>query len=63
MYIIGYRAGVNSVEATLAVKKHTGKSLSESKKLIDEAIKGTPISLPDDFVLREDLEEFGFKIQ
>jgi ribosomal protein L7/L12 len=62
MIIVGYRAGVKTVEAISAVRKHTGKSLADSKRLIEAAIQGQSVKLPDDFVLREDLEEFGFKI-
>lgn len=62
MYIIGYRAGVKTIEAISAVKKHTGKSLLESKRLVEDALEGKPVQLPDDFVLREDLEDLGFKL-
>lgn len=63
MTIIGWRAGVNTIDAVQAVKKHTGMSVKESKSLIDSAISGNAVNLPDDFVLREDLEDLGFKIQ
>lgn len=62
MYITGYRAGVKATEAISVVRKHTGKSLSESKRLIEDAIEGKPVQLPDDFVLREDLEDLGFRL-
>jgi ribosomal protein L7/L12 len=62
MYIIGYRAGVKTIDAITVVKKHTGMSLIESKRLIEDAIEGKSVKLPDDFVLREDLEDLGFKI-
>jgi ribosomal protein L7/L12 len=62
MYITGYRAGVKTIDAISAVKKHTGKSLLESKRLVEDALEGKPVQLPDDFVLREDLEDLGFKL-
>jgi ribosomal protein L7/L12 len=62
MYITGYRAGAKTIEAILAVKRHTGKSVSEAKKLIEDAIEGKPVKLPDDFVLREELEDLGFRL-
>jgi ribosomal protein L7/L12 len=60
MTIIGWRHGANSIAAINAIKKHTGKSLIESKRLIDAALEGKAVTLPDDFVLREDLEEYKF---
>jgi ribosomal protein L7/L12 len=62
MLITGYRAGVKTIEAITVVRKHTGKSLSESKRIIEDAIEGKTVKLPDDFVLREDLEDLGFRI-
>lgn len=62
MTIIGWRKGVNEAAAIAALRKHTGKSLSESKKIIDSAIQGQSIVLPNDFVLREDLEDCNFII-
>jgi ribosomal protein L7/L12 len=62
MYITGYRAGAKTIDAINAVRKHTGKSLLESKRLIEAAVEGEPVQLPDDFVLREDLEDLGFKL-
>jgi ribosomal protein L7/L12 len=62
MYITGYRAGVNTIEAISVVRKHTGKSLIDSKRIVEEAIEGKAVQLPDDFVLREDLEDLGFRL-
>jgi ribosomal protein L7/L12 len=62
MYITGYRAGVKTIDAVNAVRKHTGKSLLDSKRLIEAAVEGKPVQLPDDFVLREDLEDLGFRL-
>ena len=62
MIIVGWRAGANTVDAIQSVKKHTGMSLKESKTLIDAALEGNAVKLPDDFVLREDLEDLGFRL-
>ena len=62
MIIVGWRAGANTVDAIQSVKKHTGMSLKESKTLIETALEGKAVKLPDDFVLREDLEDLGFKL-
>jgi ribosomal protein L7/L12 len=62
MYIIGCKHNAKSVDAITAVKKHTGKSLLESKKLIESVMEGKSVKLPDDFVLREDLEDANFLI-
>lgn len=63
MYVIGWRAGAKSVEAINAVRKHTGLSLTESKQIIEDVLAGNTQRLPDDFILREDLEDCRFIIQ
>lgn len=63
MYIIGWRSGANTIHAVQAVKRHTNLSLVEAKRLIEDAVEGKSVTLPDDFVLREDLEDLGFKIR
>jgi hypothetical protein len=63
MIIIGVRPKANSLKAIIAVRDHTGKSLAESKRLIEQALEGQTVLLPDDFVLREDLEYLGFKLK
>ena len=62
MTIVGWKKGANTIDAIRAVKKHTGKSLLESKRLIEDVLDGKPVVLPDDFVLREDLEDCNFFI-
>lgn len=63
MYIIGWRAGAKTIDAINAVRKHTGLSLVESKHLIEDVLAGNSRKLPDDFVLREDLEDCRFIVQ
>ena len=62
MIIVGWRSGANTIDAIQAVRNHTGMSLKESKQLIESALEGNSAKLPDDFVLREDLEECNFII-
>ena len=62
MIIVGWRSGANTINAIQAVRNHTGMSLKESKQLIESALEGNSVKLPDDFVLREDLEECNFII-
>jgi ribosomal protein L7/L12 len=62
MIIVGWRKGARTIDAIQAVRKHTGMSLKESKNLIETALEGEVVKLPDDFVLREDLEDLGFKL-
>lgn len=62
MLIIGCKHRANSISAINAVKKHTGKSLLESKRLIESVMEGKTVELPDDFVLREDLEDANFLV-
>lgn len=60
MIVLGYRAGANFNKATSAIAKHTNISLAEAKKLTQKIENGEGVTLPDDFVLREDLEELNF---
>lgn len=62
MLVTGYRANANFEQAKLAIKKHTQFSLAESKQLCDAIRDGQSVKLPDDFVLREDLEDLGIKL-
>lgn len=60
MRIIGCKYDANFSEAAVAIHKHTGKSLTASRKMIDTILDGKSVELPDDFVLREDLEYANF---
>lgn len=62
MTIIGWKSGADSQKAIQAINKHTGLSLVESKSLINTILNGDPVVLPDDFILREDLEDCKFII-
>lgn len=63
MTIIGYRKGANSYNAILSVKKHTGRSLLESKRLIEKVLEGETVQLDEDFVLREELTDLKFIVK
>lgn len=62
MLVTGYKAHANFDKAKLAIKKHTQYTLLESKQICDAIRDGQSVTLPDDFVLREDLEDLGIKI-
>lgn len=63
MLVIGYKAGANLLDAPRVIQKHTKMSLSDATKLCKDLQNGKVITLPDDFVLREDLEDMKFLIQ
>ena len=60
MTIIGYRKGANSLEAINAVRRHTGRSLLDSKRLIESVLAGASVKLDEDIVLREELTDLNF---
>jgi len=63
MLVIGYRQGADFVKAKSAISKHTmlkpNAILSFLKALEND---GQTFSLPDDFVLKDDLKAAGFFI-
>lgn len=63
MKIIGYRRGANSINAIQSVRKHTGRSLVESKRLIEQVLEGQIVQLDEDFVLREELTDCMFIVK
>ena len=63
MIISGWRPGANTINAVQAVRKHTNLSLLESKHLIEDVLDGKPRTLPDDLVLREELEDLKFILE
>ena len=62
MMVIGYRPNANFVEAQNVLKKHTQFSIGDIKQLLEHIREGQGVKLPDDFVLREDLEELNFLV-
>lgn len=60
MTIIGYRRGADSISAIKAVRQHTGRSLVDSKRLIEAVLEGKAVKLDEDIVLREELTDLNF---
>jgi hypothetical protein len=63
MIIEGYRYGANFDKASRVIVKHTNISMNDAVKLCNQLKNGVVITLPDDFVLREDLEDLKFIIK
>lgn len=63
MIIEGYRGNVNFSEVAKIIAKHTGITLKQSAKICDQIKEGRSVTLEDDFVLREDLEELNIFIR
>jgi len=62
MIITGYRANADFTKAQGVLKKHTKYSSSDIRNIVATIQEGQAVKLPDDFVLREDLEELNFLI-
>jgi hypothetical protein len=63
MIVVGYRSTANFIEATNVIRKHTEFSLNDTKTIIENIKSGKGVKLPDDFVLRADLEDLDFLVQ
>ena len=62
MMVIGYKPNANFLEAQNVIKKHTAFSGSDVKQIVEHIREGKGVKLPDDFVLREDLEDLNFLV-
>lgn len=62
MIVIGYRPSANFLEAQNVIKKHTSLNTSDVKQIVEHIREGKGVKLPDDFVLREDLEALNFLV-
>lgn len=62
MIVLGYKTGANFIEAQNVIKKHTQFSTSDVKQIVEHIKEGNAVKLPDDFVLREDLEDLNFLV-
>ena len=60
--VIGYKPNANFLEAQNVIKKHTAFSASDIKNIVEHIREGKGVKLPDDFVLREDLEDLNFLV-
>lgn len=63
MIVTGWRTDVNVLNAIQTLHAHSNLSLKESRQAVDDILKGKPMVLPDDFVLREELEDLNFIIE
>lgn len=63
MIVIGYKPNANFLAAQQVIKKHTSFSGNDVKQIVEHIREGKGVKLPDDFVLREDLEELNFLVQ
>jgi hypothetical protein len=62
MMVIGYKPNANFAEAHNVLKKHTAFSITDIKHMLEHIREGQGVKLPDDFVLREDLEDLNFLV-
>ena len=62
MLVVGYKANTNFTEVTRVIKKHCNFSASDVKHIVEHIKEGNVVKLPDDFVLREDLEDLNVKL-
>lgn len=62
MIVLGYKAGANFVEVGRVIKKHTNMDAATLKKVVADIQEGKGVTLPDDFVLREDLEDLNLLV-
>lgn len=60
MIVTGYKPNADFGRAQQAIKKHTKFSHSDAKHIVEHIREGNVVKLPDDFVLREDLEDLNF---
>lgn len=60
MLVKGYKAGADFAQAAKSISKHTELKASDVKIICDEIRNGKAVNLPDDFCLREDMEDHGF---
>lgn len=57
MIVLGYKTGANFVEVANVLKKHTNMDSKTVRQVVSDIQEGKGVKLPDDFVLREDLED------
>jgi hypothetical protein len=62
MIVVGYKPEANFVAAQQVIRKHTQFSHSDAKHIVEHIKEGNAVKLPDDFVLREDLEDLNFLV-
>jgi hypothetical protein len=63
MVVIGYKANANFLQASNVIRKHTNMDAKTAGLLVSRIREGEGVNLPDDFVLREDLEDLNFLVK
>ena len=63
MIVVGYKANADFVKAGTAIRKHTNMDAQTVRSLVSQIQEGRGVTLPDDFVLREDLEDLNFLVK
>lgn len=63
MLVLGYKGNINKNAVMKSLSKHTGHSTSDVKTIVANIEAGYAVNLPDDFVLREELEDLNILIQ
>lgn len=62
MLVVGYKHNADFAQAAHAIKKHTSLDATSVRNIIEQIKNGRGVDLPNDFCLREDLEDLNFLI-
>jgi hypothetical protein len=63
MIVLGYKSNADFAQAGSVIRKHTNMDAKTVGSLISRIQAGEGVRLPDDFVLREDLEDLNFLVK
>jgi len=63
MLVIGYRGNINKSEVIKSLSKHTDFKKDDLKTIATNIVAGNTVNLPDDFVLREELEALNILLK
>lgn len=63
MLVIGYRGNINKFEVIKSLSKHTDFKKDDLKTIVTNIVAGNTVNLPDDFVLREELETLNILLK
>lgn len=63
MIISGYKAKHDHQKAVKSINKHINLSISESRKIIQSVLNGEPKIIQDDWILQEELTDYGFIVE
>ena len=62
MIVHGYKSNANFLGVKNAIRKHTNYDAKTVSSIVSQIQQGKSVTLPDDFVLREDLEDANLLI-